>query len=101
MTDVATSPAAMPTHEQIVLTPEQAANLLGLAPATLEGWRRRGEGPKFLKLGRLVRYRRVDLESYLTSRLVQSTAHSHKEQARPKTTLFKYDSEKGMYVKSK
>lgn len=33
------------------------ANLLGIAPATLRTWRCLGRGPRFLKVGRAVRYR--------------------------------------------
>lgn len=35
-----------------LLTQEQAAELLALAPATLEKMRQRGDGPPYLKLGR-------------------------------------------------
>jgi hypothetical protein len=42
---------------------------LGLSPRTLEGWRRRGEGPPYLKVGRLVKYRPEDIEAYKAARL--------------------------------
>ena len=52
-----------------LLTTEQAAEFLGLRPQTLALWRssRRYE-LRFLKVGRLVRYRRADLESWLDRR---------------------------------
>jgi len=50
-----------------MLTTEQAARYLGLAPATLNKWRVYGTGPRFHKLGRAVRYRRADLDAYLAS----------------------------------
>jgi predicted DNA-binding transcriptional regulator AlpA len=49
---------------------------LGLSPRTLEGWRRRGEGPPYLKVGRLVKYRPEDIEAYKATRLRENTAPS-------------------------
>ena len=46
-----------------------AADELGLSPRTLEGWRRRGEGPQYLKIGRRVKYRPEDIEAYKVTRL--------------------------------
>jgi hypothetical protein len=46
-----------------------AADELGLSPRTLEGWRRRGEGPAYLKFGRRVKYRPEDIEAYKAARL--------------------------------
>lgn len=34
-----------------LLTNSEAATMLGLKPTTLEIWRTRGKGPKFIKLG--------------------------------------------------
>lgn len=52
-----------------LLTQEQAAELLALAPATLEKMRQRGDGPPFLKLGRgrssPVRYSPTALQRYV------------------------------------
>ncbi|WP_286830219.1 MULTISPECIES: helix-turn-helix domain-containing protein [Kordiimonas] len=50
-----------------MLTTQDAAQYLGLAPATLNKWRVYRTGPGFLKLGRAVRYRRADLDDYLSS----------------------------------
>jgi excisionase family DNA binding protein len=56
------------------LTTPQVAEILGLAENTLEIWRHRGGiGPKFLKFGRAVRYRRSDLESWINSQTRTST----------------------------
>jgi Helix-turn-helix domain len=44
-----------------LLTTRQAAELLALHPHTLEQYRWKGVGPKFLKLGHQVRYRESDL----------------------------------------
>lgn len=41
------------------------AVVTGNTPRTLEGWRRVGRGPAFLRVGRAVRYRKRDLELWL------------------------------------
>ncbi|MEK6712310.1 MAG: helix-turn-helix domain-containing protein [Nitrospinota bacterium] len=48
-----------------VLMPKEAAEFLRLSPETLRTWRHLGEGPRFLKMGRVVRYHRVDLKAWL------------------------------------
>lgn len=53
---------------------EGAAKHLGLAVSTLEKMRVYGDGPPFVKLGRSVRYRVIDLEEYLAKRVVESTS---------------------------
>lgn len=48
-----------------LLDTEETAKILGLARQTLDVWRVRGRGPRFIKVGRAVRYRESDLQSYL------------------------------------
>lgn len=49
----------------VLLTPKEAAAFLKVAEKTLEGWRCKGTGPKFSRLGRrLVRYAQSDLDSW-------------------------------------
>jgi len=56
-----------------LLTPKQAAEFLGIPEGTLAQWRSQRRGPQYVKLeGRLVRYRRSDLEDYIASRLVET-----------------------------
>lgn len=43
---------------------------LGISSVTATKWRARAEGPPFIKVGRLVRYRRSDVEAWLASRTV-------------------------------
>lgn len=57
------------TPAQQFLTTPQAAEYIGLHKSTLDTWRCRGEGPRFVKLGRAVRYRIKDLDAYIESRL--------------------------------
>ena len=54
----------------------EAAAYLGLKAATLNKWRVIGEGPPFLKVGRLIQYRKADLDAYLAGRLVRSTTEA-------------------------
>lgn len=44
------------------LTTKQAAELLGLSVKGLEAMRAQGRGPKFIRIGHRIRYRRSDLE---------------------------------------
>lgn len=53
--------------EDRFLTTAQAAELLGIAPKTLERWRWAGRGPAFRKLGGAVRYDTRDLEHWTES----------------------------------
>lgn len=48
-----------------LLTEDQAADILRVSPRTLQGWRQRGDGPPWVKLGATVRYRRRDLRRYI------------------------------------
>ena len=43
---------------------------------SLQRWRLEGVGPKFLKLGRLVRYRKSDLDKWVEAQLSTSTSES-------------------------
>lgn len=49
----------------MTLSTQEAADHLGLSVSLLEKLRVRGTGPKYLKLGRAVRYRKEALESWL------------------------------------
>ena len=52
----------------------EAADILAASPITLNHWRCTGEGPAFVKIGRLVRYDVADLAAWIQSRKVQSTS---------------------------
>lgn len=54
----------------------EAANHLGVKPSTLEQWRWNGRGPRFVKVGRLARYRLGDLERFISARSFSNTAES-------------------------
>ena len=58
-----------------LLTQEEAAQLLSVKSRTLEGWRMRGGGPKFVRLSaRCVRYRPSDLQAWVQERIAASTS---------------------------
>jgi predicted site-specific integrase-resolvase len=46
------------------LNQEQLAERLGVSQRTLEGWRSRGKGPVYLRLGGRVAYRVIDIERF-------------------------------------
>jgi Helix-turn-helix domain len=61
--------------KQTLLTTPQAAEYLGgLKPNTLEGWRIRGAGPSYKKIGGLVRYSIGDLDKYIDAQTRTSTS---------------------------
>ena len=57
-----------------LLTEEQVAALLEVSVKTLQGWRYRGGGPKFAKIGRLVRYGMPDIEDWVHQKTRRSTS---------------------------
>ncbi len=65
--------------DTILYDEEAAGKYIGgaLSPVstrTLQRWRLEGFGPTYVKLGRLVRYRQSDLESFLEERICTSTS---------------------------
>lgn len=60
---------------EILDTPE-AASFVKLSAVTMERLRVKGDGPPYCKLGKAVRYRRIDLEAWLASRLIRSTSEA-------------------------
>jgi predicted DNA-binding transcriptional regulator AlpA len=62
-----------------LLTQREAATLLRLSERTLERMRVTGNGPRFVKCNRSIRYQQQDLERWIADRTVGST--SEKERA--------------------
>lgn len=60
----------------MLFTVDEAADYMRLSKITLNRWRLTGEGPVFAKMGGAVRYRREDLDSFITSRLATSTSQA-------------------------
>lgn len=64
----------IPTDPDAVLSEAQASVLTGRPVRTLQGYRLRGGGPKFCKIGRSVGYRRRDLVEWIDANTVCSTS---------------------------
>ena len=47
------------------LNSDELANLIRLHPLTVAQWRSRGVGPPYIRVGRRVRYARLDVELWL------------------------------------
>ena len=61
-----------------LLTTQQAADILGIKKNTMEGWRLRGEGPTYYKIGKLVKYAEADLDRYIDAQIRRSTSDNGK-----------------------
>lgn len=51
-----------------LLSPQQLADYLGVPVATVYRWRHESTGPRGIKVGKHVRYRRGDVEAWLETR---------------------------------
>ena len=64
--------------ENRILTDIEVAERLGVSRFTVRSWRLKGVGPRFLKMGRAVRYRSQDVDEYERQALVETQAsHDH------------------------
>jgi predicted DNA-binding transcriptional regulator AlpA len=59
-------------NTQEVMTEKQVSETFGFSVPYLRRARREKRGPRFLKLGKLVRYRRSDIEAYLSAHAVET-----------------------------
>lgn len=59
-----------------ILTIVEAAAYIGCKPATLRAWKAHGRGPRYYRAGRLIRYRRTDLDDWILDQLAASPASS-------------------------
>jgi excisionase family DNA binding protein len=62
------------------LTERQVAEQLGLSVATLRAWRHRGKGPRFLRLGRSVRYLPSDVDDFVRASAVDTRPDSSSDE---------------------
>ena len=62
--------------ENRTLTDVEVAERLGVSRFTVRSWRLKGVGPRFLKMGRAVRYRSQDVDEYERQALVETQAPS-------------------------
>jgi predicted DNA-binding transcriptional regulator AlpA len=55
-----------------ILNERQVEQTYGFSVPYLRRARRERRGPRFLKIGKLVRYRKADIESFLTAHAVET-----------------------------
>lgn len=64
-------PAIMPRFQSDLLTRKEAAAYLGVTPETLAVWASTRRYPlRFVKIGRLSKYRKSDLDAFINSRAI-------------------------------
>ncbi len=64
----------MHTAEAAALqTDEEVSHRLQVTTACLAGWRHRGKGPRFVKVGKLVRYDKADVDAWIAEQTRQTT----------------------------
>ena len=73
------------TLDTVLYDEEAAGKYIGgaaspISTRTMQRWRLEGIGPVYVKLGRLVRYRRHDLDAFLEERTCTSTSMATGEQ---------------------
>lgn len=57
-----------------LLDEKEVAKILRCSHRTLQGWRLSGKGPPFVKIGRIIRYRRSDVEDFIVASVRKSTS---------------------------
>ena len=58
----------------VALTERDLAGMLKVSTATLRAWRYLGKGPRFVRYGRIVRYRQSDVDTFIRENIVDTGA---------------------------
>lgn len=58
--------------DRVVLNERDVSEEYGFTIPFLRRARRERRGPRFLKVGKMVRYRRADIEAYLSAHLIET-----------------------------
>jgi predicted DNA-binding transcriptional regulator AlpA len=58
------------TRSDLLTEAETSHYLAGVAGRTLRQWRYTGDGPPFVRVGRAIRYRRADLDTWIAQNRV-------------------------------
>jgi predicted DNA-binding transcriptional regulator AlpA len=67
-------PPQAPKDPEELLRATEVAKLLDVEVRNLDAWRYKGQGPVFVRVrGRVVRYRRADVDEWVMTRRVRST----------------------------
>ncbi len=61
------------------MTTKELAELLQIAPGTLCNWRVQGYGPRFVKFGQRVLYRKDEVKQFVEESLQQNTAQNRRK----------------------
>lgn len=59
-----------------LMTEKEAAELICYSQRALQNWRLRGGGPKYVKIGRSVRYQRSDVLEFIEERKRRHTSQT-------------------------
>jgi predicted DNA-binding transcriptional regulator AlpA len=62
--------------DEYLLREGHAADFLNLSSRTLQAWRNRGVGPRFVKAGRAIRYKRADLLTWIDENTIVSAPNA-------------------------
>jgi predicted DNA-binding transcriptional regulator AlpA len=57
-----------------LMTQHELAALLNISTATMANWRSAGKGPRYVKLGGKVKYRKIDVEEFINDSIRTSTS---------------------------
>ena len=69
------NPQSNTEYQTKLINEHEAADYIGHSVRSLQNWRVRGGGPKFVKISRRsIRYRFSDLNEWIESKLVSSTS---------------------------
>jgi excisionase family DNA binding protein len=63
-----------PASQEAYFKPHEAAEYLRSSASTLAKKRLNGDGPAFVRIGRAIRYRRSDLDAWMSSSIRTSTS---------------------------
>ena len=65
------------TDEKLLLDIREVSKLMGVSPRAIWGWAVAGHFPTPLKLGRLRRWRRADIDTWLARKAVELKGGGH------------------------
>lgn len=68
--------AASETPVRQLLNNDEAADMMGISRRTLPVWRVQGKGPQFIKIGKLVRYERSELDAWILANTHANTSRN-------------------------
>ena len=63
--------------KRLAFSESELGQQLRISPAALRKWRAEGRGPRFVRLGKCVRYLVGDVESWLKDRVVNADDPTH------------------------